>query len=375
MTAYRRIAGCILCFALLQAGGGHAAIYCVETPAELQFALSAAAVNGEDDEVRIAVGHYPAPPGGFVYNASVDGGDSQALSLSGGWAKAFGICVASSQDAATTVLDGGNVTRVMNLTLRGLGDLTLRRLNFVAGNALNQGQGDGGGLRLVPGNGYAGRILLENNRFAASTGVNGGGLSLRLAGSGAVGAGASYRLFGNAFVANQATAFCGAAQVITHAGSHPVQAEVAIVGNSASANASDDPDDPIGGLCLLSDVADRTIANNLAWGNQGTDLALFLGGHRLLHNNIGIAHEPYPASLAEGNISLAPLYLPCQGVHCQIPSSASPLRDAGLAPVPGVDAWPPTRDLRGQLRELGAGIDIGAYESEPDAVFGDGFED
>jgi hypothetical protein len=375
MSARRATAIVSIALALSCAGSAGAATFCVETASELQFALSVAAVNGEDDEIRIVAGHYPAPPDGFLYDAGVASGDSKALSLSGGWAKAFGICVSGSQDAAATVLDGGNATRVMQLTLRGLGDVSLRRLSFVAGNALGQGQGDGGGLRLVPGNGYAGRILVENNRFAGSTGVNGGGLSLRLTGSGAVGAGASYRLFGNAFSGNRATAFCGAAQLMTHAGSHPVQAEVAIVGNSVVANASEDPDEPIGGLCLLSDVADRTLASNLVWGNQGVDLALFLGGHRLLHNNIGVVHAPYPASLDEGNLSLAPLYLPCQGVHCQIPSSASPLREAGLAPIPDLDGWPPARDLRGQLRVLGAGIDIGAYESEPDALFDDGFED
>lgn len=361
--------------ALSWVGAASAGTMCVETANELQFALSVAAINGEDDEIRIAAGHYAAPAGGFVYDATVASGDAKVLALSGGWAKAFGICVSPVQDAAATVLHGGNATRVMQISLRGLGDLSLRRLSFVAGNALGQGLGDGGGLRVAPGNGYVGRILIENNRFAESTGASGGGLSLRLAGSGAVGAGASYRLFGNAFVGNRATGYCGAAQVITHGGSHPVQAEVAIVGNTVVANAGEHPDAAFGGLCLLSDVADRTLANSLLWGNQGIDLALFLGGSRLLHNNIGILHAPYPASLEEGNFSLAPQYLPCQGAHCQIPSGASPLREAGLLPVPGVDAWPPARDLRGQLRVLGAGIDIGAYESEPDALFGDGFED
>lgn len=375
MNLRRSIVAPGLALALSWAGPASAGIYCVETPSELQFALVVAAVNGEDDEIRIAAGHYPAPPGGFLYDASVANGDSKSLALSGGWTKAFGICASGSQDAAATVLHGGDATRVMSAILRGLGDLSLRRLSFVAGNALGQGQGDGGGLRVQPGNGYVGRILIENNRFAENTGGNGGGLSLRLAGSGAVGAGASYRLFGNAFVANRATGFCGAAQVITHGGSHPVQAEVAIVGNTAAANAGEHPDGPIGGLCLLSDVADRTLANNQFRGNQGVDLSIPLGGHRLLHNNIGILQAPHPASLEEGNFSLAPQYLPCQGAHCQIPSAASPLREAGLVPVPGVDAWPTVHDLRGQLRVQGAGIDIGAYESEPDALFGDGFED
>ena len=54
------------------------------TSAELQNALTVAATNNKVDVIKIETGTYDVPAGGFVFDASVAGGDHLGLTLSGG---------------------------------------------------------------------------------------------------------------------------------------------------------------------------------------------------------------------------------------------------------------------------------------------------
>ena len=65
-----------------------AEVFCVATAVDLQNALSRAAANGQDDEVRIVQGTYV---GNFVYAST----EAQALSVLGGYTA--GLCRAHAR--------------------------------------------------------------------------------------------------------------------------------------------------------------------------------------------------------------------------------------------------------------------------------------
>jgi hypothetical protein len=137
----------------------NAAQFCVNTPASLQTALTTAASNGVDDEVRIVQGTYV---GNFFYAST----EAQALSVLGGYTAG---CAGRVLDPVNTILDGNQTNTVLVLSAPDLAaeflveELTLRNGKRFAF--------DGGGLFAQVGN--DGTVTVSRNRIEKNT-VSGG---------------------------------------------------------------------------------------------------------------------------------------------------------------------------------------------------------
>ncbi|WP_295542261.1 choice-of-anchor Q domain-containing protein [uncultured Thiohalocapsa sp.] len=139
-----------------------AEVFCVDTAAGLQTALSTAAINGEDDEVRIVQGTYV---GNFVYASA----ESFDVAVKGGWDSS---CTDQEIDPSNTVLDGNQVSTVLALSTPGA------TANFlVQGLTLRNGdRGNSGGGLFVKGD-RSGSLTAEFNRIIGNTaGEDGGGV-------------------------------------------------------------------------------------------------------------------------------------------------------------------------------------------------------
>ena len=111
-----------------------AEVFCVATAVDLQNALTTAAANGQDDEVRIVQGTYV---GNFGYAST----EAQALSVLGGYTAG---CAGRVLNPANTILDGNQIIRVLALSAP---DVAAEFL--VEGLTLRNGKptsGDGGGF-------------------------------------------------------------------------------------------------------------------------------------------------------------------------------------------------------------------------------------
>lgn len=132
-----------------------AATFNVTTPAEFQTALDTAAANAEDDTLNLAAGVYTlAAP--LVFSST----ENHSLTIVG-------------TGAATTILDGGDALRPLNLETTGAqAHLSLSQLTIQNGLS----SGNGGGLLLSTG---AANITLENcvvqdNAASGGNSVGGG---------------------------------------------------------------------------------------------------------------------------------------------------------------------------------------------------------
>lgn len=91
-----------------------AAIFCVSAGPSLQNALTQAATNGQNDEIRLRPGTYTMGSGttAFTYTSS----EAFRLVVSGGWQTVGAIpCALPAADPNLSVLDGVNQRRVMDL--------------------------------------------------------------------------------------------------------------------------------------------------------------------------------------------------------------------------------------------------------------------
>lgn len=348
---------------------------CVTNSSELQAALEFARSNGIDDEIRIAAGHYPAPPGGFLYNAQISNGDIQAIAISGGWTTLGNDPCGESGKGSPfdTVLDGGGSEPALRIELRGSNAVQVRGLSLVNGLS----PVGGAGLRLELSTTlepFDSAVEIESNAFLGNSGDLSGGLMLST--SDLVGNG-RFLVRGNLFVSNHGNSGPGAAYIDANNVSAPVgsAAGLFLIGNTVLDNTSAAGGSTCGGILFGNGLGGlrRVVANNLLWGNQGADLLMASGpDYELLHNNLGqrIGFEP---ALDSGNLSQAPQFEPCAGCDERVPIAASPLLDAGYLPD-GEDGWGlGERDLLGRARIAGSGVDIGAFENHS-RLFRDGFE-
>jgi hypothetical protein len=149
------------------------------SPTNLQNALDMARTNGQDDVIYLRQGTYSTGSGPFSYGSS--GNDSKSVSLLGGWNTGF---TARSSDPSLTLLDGGGVTRVLEV----IADVAGVSIDFsVEGLTIQNGYGsdaDGAGIRAYSGtSGNNGTLLLtirncviQDNQATVSPGRSGGGM-------------------------------------------------------------------------------------------------------------------------------------------------------------------------------------------------------
>ncbi len=338
--------------------------FCVTNSAQLNAALILARFNGEDDVIRIAAGQYPAPVGGFIYNATVDGGDDRHLTLIGGWTEFFGNPCGQllSESPFHTVINGGGTERPLQIRVRPNSNVTVRQLTF-----LNGVGGSGAGVYVHPASpSYAAVMVFERNAFINNqSNGSGGGL---FTGSTMSGLGRTL-LINNLFVANHAASDYGAALVYQNGGLGVWVTNNTIVSNTVgTANRR-------GGL-EVGGQTHRYVYNNNIWGNQYTDLRLSGPNGApttqlsLRNNNIGVRDGSSPNDFG-GNINADPQFGP--GLLNFTPLRGSPLVDSGRHPGGGIQVWYLTqRDLNDGQRVVGATVDIGAYENE--RLFSSGFQ-
>jgi len=147
---------------LAMANSAFAAIFCVSSAAEIQAALTLAAANNQDDEVRIVQGTYV---GNFFYATATETYD---LSLSGGFTAG---CTDQVIDPDNTILDGNQTGTVLALSAGGLtADLSVKGVTLRKGNT----DGDGGGLFVDVGDGST--VSIESNTIKDNTASSSGGV-------------------------------------------------------------------------------------------------------------------------------------------------------------------------------------------------------
>jgi len=338
--AARRWGGCVLgaAFALSSAPAG-AALFCVDTAAELVQAMLDASTNGVDDEIRVVAGTYlPASTPNYTT------GVGQDLTLSGGWSP---VCVSQRPDPELTVVDGGNVRRGMTINVLGAtATVAVRYLTFRNGNG---GVNQGGGLDFGGSGGNTLHAILEHCIFEGNVAAAGGALQL----SSDLG---TLRMAGNLIVGNDATTNVGGATLTANGPSGEVVHNT-VAGNTISGAGT------WGGL-RLAGTNPVVFANNIFWGNESVDLKFGNNDTYFIYSNdIGV--QEFDEAGGANNVSVDPLFVGAGDYRLQ---STSTLIDAGDT----VQAALPALDLAAGPRQLGLGPDLGAYESEH--LFSDTFE-
>lgn len=366
-----------LCALFLGIGDGRAAILCATTSGELAAALEAAAINGQHDEIRIAVGTYLTPGAPFEYDSTVLDADGMDVSISGGWTEfsgnACGRRLAANQQQ--TILDGQGVNRVFQaiLTEHG-GSLSLRYLRIQNGYVTSAFKG--GGAHVVMSPEFLGRLFIEGVYFAFNHAEQYGG-ALHLS---APANHSGVSILNNVFMFNAAECRFGAVMLGQESG-----ASMYFVNNTVAYNSHGDTcthgEPGAGGADFIIVGADANVAivNNLFWANESQDVAVrgsFDATATYRHNNHGIANLERVGDTG-GNLSVDPRLKSSGFGSLQFPTHQleedSPMVDAG-APPPGY--WYLLQgdfDVDGQPRVKGRGHDIGAFE-EQTPLFGSGFE-
>jgi len=123
----------LLSGSLIDANSVQAAIWCVNSPSELQSALSNAGISVESDDIRLQTGTYSLLGPAFYAPAM-----SKATVVSGGWGPQ---CALQAADNSLTQLDGRLNGQVfgMNAVAGSFADLTLSNLTFKNGYSTTSG--------------------------------------------------------------------------------------------------------------------------------------------------------------------------------------------------------------------------------------------
>lgn len=324
-----------------------AATFCANSPATIQAALTQAASNSANDQVRIVGGTYPLT-NALAFSSS----ESFALTISGGYNTGCTVFT-----GAPTILDGQQQRKPLSVFISN-GNVGVDGLTFIRGLSTNN---RGGGLQVYSN---TGNIRIDRNTFYANRADDYAGALSAYTNSGTM------RVRNNLAFANT-SAYIGAMELVQNN-----NGEAYIVGNTIIANSSDD-NQATGGI-RVGGNAHFTLSNNILWQNApegagppASDFQSSATSHSRIANDIGVVANGTVADLVVGELSVDPQFADCEGFLCfnfELVRS-SPLVDAGMdAPDGGM----PSIDLAGKPRTIGAHVDIGAYEN--DLLFASGFE-
>ena len=138
-----------------------AEVFCVDTTMGLQTALTTAAANAQDDEVRIVQGTYV---GNFDYAST----QANKLRVLGGYTAG---CAGRTLDPVNTLLDGHQTNIVLVLSAPDVAaNLLIEGLTLRKGKTTS---GAGGGLYATVGT--DGAVTVNRNRIENNTASNSGG--------------------------------------------------------------------------------------------------------------------------------------------------------------------------------------------------------
>jgi hypothetical protein len=353
---HRSIPGAALAL-LICAPGATAAVFCVNTSAELGTALNAAGNNGEDDVIRIKTGTYATGSGtsAFGYGTS----ENFDIALEGGWVTLVVFdCGRRVSDPMATVLSGSGVRRVLRMVPSSgtSGDMSIENLSISDGNNVSE---DGGGLKIGSGNLGTHNIRIERVFFDSNIAQSvGGGAAIATAGI--------VELRNNLFFGNRSGSNGSAAHVTAlFANATAVRSFIGnntVVANSCSAGATVSC---VGGIEVFGS-ARATVYNNAFFANGFSDVNFAGASGDLYFNNLD-RFGGTPVNVL-GNVDLDdPLFTNVLALDFRL-RFESPLRDAGTTSfVLGAV------DFADLPRINGDGVDIGAFEND-DAVLKDSFE-
>jgi hypothetical protein len=132
-----RLISCVIfiIFILFSTNSVYSATFCVSNKDELSVALANAAINGQNDNIKIQQGTYL---GNFIYASN----ENYDLTIEGGYTSG---CVFRVLDASNTVLDGNALGTCLGINIPGrvkVEGLTLQ-------NGIGSGSGGAGGLTVL----------------------------------------------------------------------------------------------------------------------------------------------------------------------------------------------------------------------------------
>jgi hypothetical protein len=358
-----KIQNSLLGAGLLLAGSASAAtnVACVGSAGDLTNALaglSTSSTNTDADEIRIMVGSYAAPAGGWTGTVTTH----HDLTVRGGYLDAA--CAQQTLDASMTVLDGNDAAGVLTIEtpLGPDSNIEVSGLTFQHGSGMTAFNSSAGGLKIGDPNPISnGNILIERNIFRNNSGNAGFG-SHAVGGLLAATDGESLIVRGNLF-ANNSAPNAAAAYLFSNN-------EIDVSNNTFTGNQSLDTDQPTRVMLGFFTLAGMNLSNNIFWGNSvakgvfDIDLSGEFAAATLVNNDI--ESSTGTAASAAGTLHAAPDFAGAGNFRL---THSSPLIDAGMGDPTGGSTGV---DLDGAPRIDGSAIDVGAYESS--FLFVDGFD-
>jgi hypothetical protein len=315
------IIGCVFLLSIFARFSFGETVHHVTTAAELHNALAAAATNGDDDNIQVAIGTYY---GNFQCTVT----DGKDIWLSGGYSHDFYSMFSSP---SLTVLDGGNLDKVLSIRTEqggsiGVWRFTIRNGQYTHSWYRSYGAGISAYAWTNIDGAYSGSIFIADNIIIGNSvteGFGGGVYARSLSEKGPTG----YIYIDNNIIAENTAKTRGGgieATVYSMIGSH---GDVYFEGNTITANACTDFNTDAGGARI--DGANCFVYNNIIWGNtalRGGDLFIS-GGYTSGHYNDYDPAKIRGTWTSEGNnINVDPLFVGGGDYHL-LPNS--PCIDAG----------------------------------------------
>ena len=337
----------------------HGATFCVDTGAELQAALSAAADNGVNDVIKLEGGLYTG--GGTVAFAYNNTSDNSSVVISGGWLSlgAMFPCVSQSFGPSASVLSGQGVRPVLRASggPGTSGAITIENLTVRDGFST----GDAAGLDVGQTGGFSGPVLIDRVDVDGNTAttIGGGG---RVASDGG-----TVTLRNSLFRNNRCGGYTCTVEVFVSFGNSATLrgfiGNNTFVGNQCSNGA---PGTCFGGI-YVGGSARQAVYNNLFFDIGGADA--YLGGPNVLlfNNNFTLLDGEDPLDLGGNTNVHDPGFVDAANQDFRL-EPGSPMRNAGTS---GYGSG--TLDFDGKPRLNDQQVDIGAFEND-NLVFRDGYE-
>lgn len=344
-----------------------AAIFCPGNEAEFRQALVTAAANGEDDEIRLRPGTFYTGGQKFAISST----EPYSLSISGGWTDHLPLwCSLQSPSASATVLDGQNLTAVLDIQAYAGSAASAKTVsvnNLTLRNGYTSTTGESAGLTL--GATYQTlrlerAILTDHTQAAAGANIYSNAVTLDGWGDVYVLGNAMSGLHSN--YANLAIFTQGGGGQAVYLTNNTLALSGASFNALLDANAGTN-------YRIVNNAIVATGFGGLSFNSRNANDPIRLW----IFNNFGqwsysdlYRNPPRLVVQADsGNrTNVDPLFAGAADFH---PAAGSPLVNAGLnSPFGGV----PATDLDGRPRvDLGI-IDVGAYESTRERIFANGFD-
>ncbi|MEN1729513.1 MAG: choice-of-anchor Q domain-containing protein [Pseudomonadota bacterium] len=379
INRYPRLTVLAMIAALALSKTSYAEVFCVTSSLGLQIALGTAASNFEDDEIRIEQGTYAIQQFPFVQpftfnGGSTHGGDSDDLTISGGWITFSGNPCGrqrSNASALDTILDGQGLDRVMHIDVGEQADVTITGLTFLAGSPPGLDTTRGGGLDLGSVSEIGGTFKVERCAFVSNTAATASAVVISRS--------RTIHFNSNLVVGNTSRDPAAAVELLQINQNGIYAINNTIINNVTESNATVNV---VTGLRVrVEGTSQSLIANNILWGNERNDIIYGGPGLHTSQNNTIESAANLPDS-EQNNVSIAPLFESGGFLNFNL-DPQSPLANSGLSPPPDTVPFPtpfnlawslPDTDAGGRPRITNGRVDIGAFETLQDFLFSDRFD-